>query len=87
MSDLTVFPFQPITMTRAQVAAVSYLARYTGRTHKLYAYQLRRWFTWCENNYLDPLPAGWSRPGRTPGPAACGPTPTPAPRCTPRNRP
>ncbi|QCX26946.1 hypothetical protein FC770_11565 [Nocardioides jishulii] len=55
MSDSTVFPFQPITMTTAQVAAVSYLARYSGRTHRLYAYQLRRWFTWCANNGLDPL--------------------------------
>ncbi|GAA2003244.1 tyrosine-type recombinase/integrase [Nocardioides kribbensis] len=55
MSDSTVFPFQPITMTTARVAAVSYLARYSGRTHRLYAYQLRRWFTWCENNGLDPL--------------------------------
>jgi len=34
---------------------VSYLARYTGHTHTLYAYQLRRWFTWCESNALDPL--------------------------------
>jgi integrase/recombinase XerD len=24
-------------------------------THRLYAFQLRRWFTWCENNGLDPL--------------------------------
>lgn len=55
MSDSTVFPFQPISMTQAQLAAVSYLARYSGRTHKLYAYQLRRWFTWCGNNELDPL--------------------------------
>lgn len=55
MSESTVFPFQPITMTAAQLAAVSYLARYSGRTHKLYAYQLRRWFTWCEDNGLDPL--------------------------------
>ncbi|WP_101523217.1 tyrosine-type recombinase/integrase [Nocardioides houyundeii] len=55
MSDSTVFPFQPFTMTAAQLAAVSYLARYSGRTHRLYAYQLRRWFTWCENNGLDPL--------------------------------
>ncbi|MQW78187.1 tyrosine-type recombinase/integrase [Nocardioides sp. dk4132] len=55
MSDSTVFPFQPTTMTTAQLAAVSYLARYSGRTHKLYAYQLGRWFTWCENHGLDPL--------------------------------
>jgi len=34
---------------------VSYLVRYIGHTHTLYAYQLRRWFTWCEINNLDPL--------------------------------
>lgn len=55
MSESTVFPFQPTTMTKAQLAAVSYLARYSGRTYKLYAYQLRRWFTWCEDHGLDPL--------------------------------
>lgn len=49
------FPFQPTTMTTAQLAAVSYLARYSGRTHRMYAYQLRRWFAWCEGNGLDPL--------------------------------
>lgn len=42
-------------MTTAELAAVSYLARYAGRTHALYAYQLRRWFAWCESNGLDPL--------------------------------
>ncbi len=42
-------------MSPAQLAAVSYLARYSGRTHDLYAYQLRRWFAWCEGNDLDPL--------------------------------
>ena len=41
----TVLPFQPATMTTDQLAAVSYLARYAGRTHTLYAYQLRQWFT------------------------------------------
>ena len=39
----------------ARLAAVSYLARYCGHTHTLYAYQLRRWFGWCETNGLDPL--------------------------------
>jgi hypothetical protein len=34
----TLLPFQPATMTSAQLAAVSYLARYSGRTHALYAY-------------------------------------------------
>ncbi|HYJ68351.1 MAG TPA: site-specific integrase [Nocardioidaceae bacterium] len=24
-------------------------------THDLYAYQLRRWFDWCQHNALDPL--------------------------------
>jgi integrase/recombinase XerD len=28
---------------------------YTGHTHALYAYQLRRWFTGCDTNALDPL--------------------------------
>ena len=56
MSDPTIpLPFQPTTMTTAQLAAVSYLARYSGRTHTLYAYQLRQWFAWCQSNGLDPL--------------------------------
>jgi integrase/recombinase XerD len=48
-------PFQPMSMTTAQLAAVSFLARYAGHTHELYSYQLRRWFEWCESNGLDPL--------------------------------
>jgi len=51
----TLLPFQPATMTTVQLAAVSYLARYAGRTHALYAYQLRQWFSWCETSGLDPL--------------------------------
>ena len=51
----TLLPFQPATMTDAQLAAVSFLARYSGRTHSLYAYQLREWFSWCESNGVDPL--------------------------------
>ena len=47
--------YRPDAMTPARLAAVSYLARYTGHTHALYAYQLRRWFAWCEGNGLDPL--------------------------------
>jgi hypothetical protein len=34
-------PFQPATMTAAQLAAVSFLARDSGPTHHRYAYQLR----------------------------------------------
>jgi integrase/recombinase XerD len=51
----TLLPFQPLSMSPAQLAAVSYLARYSGRTHNLYAFQLRRWFSWCETNGLYPL--------------------------------
>lgn len=42
MSTTTLLTFQPDTMTPAQQAAVSYLARYAGHTHALYAAQLRR---------------------------------------------
>ena len=55
MSTTALLAFQPDTMTPAQLAAVSFLARYSGHTHKLYASQLRRWFSWCETNALDPL--------------------------------
>jgi site-specific recombinase XerC len=55
MSVTTLLPLQPDAMTPAQLAAVSYLARYSGHTHALYAYQLRRWFGWCESNALDAL--------------------------------
>ena len=51
----TLLPFQPSQMSPAQLAAVSYLARYSGHTHQLYASQIRRWFAWCESNELDPL--------------------------------
>ena len=54
-TSTTLLPLQPDSMTPAQLAAVSYLARYSGRTHLLYAYQLRRWFAWCEANGLDAL--------------------------------
>ena len=48
-------PFQPVSMSTAQLAAVSFLARYSGRTHEMYTAQLKRWFAWCEGNGLDPL--------------------------------
>ena len=51
----TLLPFQPDAMTPAQLAAVSYLARYSGHTHTLYSSQLRRWLAWRESNTLDPL--------------------------------
>ena len=48
MSTTILLPFQPDVLTPAQLAAVSYLAGYSGHTHDLYADQLRRWFAWCE---------------------------------------
>ena len=48
-------PLQPSTMSIAQLAAVSFLARCSGRTHALYTSQVARWFAWCEGNGLDPL--------------------------------
>lgn len=41
-STTALLPFQPNDMSPAQLAAVSYLARYSGHTHQLYAFQLRR---------------------------------------------
>lgn len=54
MPTSALLPFRPAEMTTAQLAAVSFLARYTGQTHTMYAYQLRRWFAWCETNQLVP---------------------------------
>lgn len=42
-------------MSTAQLAAVSFLARYSGRSHALYSFQVREWFAWSECNALDPL--------------------------------
>jgi integrase/recombinase XerD len=53
----TLLPLQPASMSTAQLAAVSFLARYCGHTHDLYAYQLGEWFSWCETHGLDPLSA------------------------------
>ena len=55
MPTTTLLPFQPEAMSSAQLAAVSDLARYSGHTRALYAYQLRHWFGWCETSGLDPL--------------------------------
>jgi len=54
-ASTNLLPFQPASMSTAQLAAVSFLARYAGRTHALYAYQLGRWFSWIPTNGLDPL--------------------------------
>ena len=40
MANTTLLPFQPDAMTPAHLAAVSYIDRYTGHTHTLYAYYL-----------------------------------------------
>lgn len=54
-TSTSLFPFQPTSMSAAQLAAVSYLARYSGQTHVLYTSHLRRWFAWCQTNGLNPL--------------------------------
>ena len=54
-ASTTLLPFQPSRMSTAQLAAVSFLARYSGRTHALYAFQLKQWFAWCEHHGLEPL--------------------------------
>lgn len=64
MSTTTLLPYEPTTMSTAQLAAVSYLARYAGRTHHLFSAQLARWFTWCQSHGLDPL-VGIQRCART----------------------
>ena len=51
----TLLPFQPATMSTAAMAAVSFLTRWCGQIHCLLAFRLRRWFTWCEGDGLDPL--------------------------------
>ena len=42
----TLLPFQPSSMSTAQLAAVSFLARHSGRIHRLYTC----WFARCEGN-------------------------------------
>ncbi len=54
-SPTATLPFQPSSMSPAQLAAVSCLARYSGATHAIYRTQLARWFTWWETNGLNPL--------------------------------
>src|SRR6478609_4218392 len=51
----TLLPFQPASMSTAQLAAVSFLARYSGRTHNLYAFQLREWFAFFKFAHIDGL--------------------------------
>ena len=88
MSNTILLPLQPEAMTPAQLAAVSYLARYSGHTHELYAYQLRRWFAWCETNRLDPLVGiqGSAGSSASPTSTASSPPTRPSthacPRCT-----
>jgi hypothetical protein len=50
----TLLPFQPATMSTAQLGAVSWPAT-PGAPTPLYAFQLREWFAWCESNGLDAL--------------------------------
>ena len=44
MPETTILvPFQPTKMSTG-LTAVSFLARYSGQTHRLHEHQLRRWF-------------------------------------------
>ncbi len=52
MNSTSLLPFQPDALTPAQLAAVSFLARFSGHTHSLYTYQLRCWLAWCDTNGL-----------------------------------
>jgi integrase/recombinase XerD len=45
----------PTGLGRAELAAWSFLTRYTGATRKLYATHLRIFFLWCALYELDPL--------------------------------
>ena len=54
----TLLPFQPATLSTAQLAAVSYLARYAGRTHALYASFTP---TSCGSGSPAARPTGWTR--------------------------
>lgn len=67
---MMLLPFNPLWMSPAQLAAVFYPARYSGRTHAAYSFQPRRWFTWRENNGLDPLLGIQRAPCRAPPPPA-----------------
>ncbi len=51
----TLLPSQPASISTARLAAVSFLARYSGRSHHLYQFQRREWFPWSERNGHDPL--------------------------------
>lgn len=48
-------PLPTAALSPAQLAAVGFLARYTGPTHEVYRHYLDRWWNWCENQGIDPL--------------------------------
>ena len=73
MSTSTLLPFQPGSMTPAQLAAVSYLARYSGHTHQLYTVQLRRWLSGV-------TPTDWTRWSGSSVPTSSCTSATSAPR-------
>ena len=65
-------PEGDVIIDDAQLAAVAFLARYSGRTLDAYRHDLRGFFQWASDNNLDVLAATrphielWARP-------ACGP--------------
>jgi integrase/recombinase XerD len=48
-----VVPATPLTAS--EMAAVAFLARYSGNTRQLYTLHVRIYFAWCAENRLDPL--------------------------------
>jgi hypothetical protein len=46
----TLLPFRPSSMTPASWRPCPTWPRYSGQTHSMYAYQLRRWFGWRDTN-------------------------------------
>lgn len=54
MRDLTVPTPTPLP-SRAEIAAMGFLAQYRGETLKLYRVHLKVYFAWCTDHGLDPL--------------------------------
>lgn len=62
-STTAALPFQPSSVSTAQLAAVPFLVRYSGATHAVCWTQLGRWFAWCESNGWTHW-SGFSEPPR-----------------------
>lgn len=43
------------TLTQSDIAAQTYLSRYSGETRKTYTYALKKFFAWCASQQIQPL--------------------------------